>query len=187
MKTVYIIGGSNGAGKTTLAETVLPDYLKVDEFVNADQIAGGMSAFRPETVSIDAGKAMLNRIHELAAAGQDFAFETTLASRTFAPFLQELKSRGYTVILIYVWLRSPRLALRRVRLRAAKGGHDVPEAIVTRRYKRGLENLRKLYLPIADGWFVFDNSAPRPELIAECQAGGDMVVHNSGIWENIYG
>jgi predicted ABC-type ATPase len=146
-----------------------------------------MSAFRPESVSIDAGRAMLNRIHELANVGQDFAFETTLASRTFAPFLQELKSRGYAVILIYVWLRSPRLALKRVRLRAEKGGHAVPEAIVSRRYRRGLENLRKLYLPLADRWFVFDNSAPKPLLIAECQAGGDAVVHNQNIWKKIYG
>ncbi len=187
MKTVVIIGGPNGAGKTTLAETVLPDYLKVGDFVNADQIAGGMSAFRPESVSIDAGRAMLNRIHELAFTGQDFAFETTLASRTFAPFLEDLKSRGYTVILIYVWLRSPRLALRRVQLRAGKGGHDVPEEIVIRRFRTGLENLRRLYLPLADGWFAFDNSAPRPVLVAEQEAGGGVVVHKQEIWNKIQG
>ncbi len=187
MNTVVIIGGPNGAGKTTLAETVLPEYLEVGEFVNADQIAGGISAFKPESVSIDAGRAMLSRIHELASAGEDFAFETTLASRTFAPFLKELKSAGYTVILIYVWLRTPRLALRRVQLRAGKGGHDVPEDIVTRRYRTGLQNLRKLYLPLADGWFAFDNSAPRPILIAECEAGGEVVVHDQEIWKKIQG
>jgi len=187
MKTVYILGGSNGAGKTTLAETVLPKYLKVGEFVNADLIAGGMSAFRPESVSMDAGRAMLARIHELSSAGKVFAFVTTLASRTFAPFLKDLKSRGYTVILIYVHLRSPGLALRRVRLRAARGGHDVPETIVRRRYKGGLDNLRKLYLPLADGWFVFDNSTPKPVLIAERQAGGNLEVHNQDIWKLING
>ena len=187
MKTVYIIGGANGSGKTTLAETVLRDYLKVGEFVNADQIAGGMSAFRPESVSINAGRAMLNRIHELASSGKDFAFETTLASRSFAPFLRDLKSSGYTVILIYVWLRTPRLALRRVRLRAEKGGHAVPDEIVNRRYRRGLVNLRTLYLPLADGWFVFDNSTPRPSLIAERQAGGDVVVHSQTTWKKING
>ncbi len=187
MNTVVIIGGPNGAGKTTLAETVLPEYLKVGEFVNADQIAGGISAFRPESVSIDAGRAMLARIHELASAGQDFAFETTLASRSFAPFLQELKNRGYRVILIYIWLQSPRLALRRVKLRAEKGGHDVPEDIVMRRYRRGLENLRDLYLPLADGWFAFDNSAPKPVLVAEQEVGGEVEVHMQDIWEKIQG
>jgi predicted ABC-type ATPase len=155
--------------------------------VNADQIAGGLSAFKPESVSISAGRVMLHRIHELASAGKNFAFETTLASRTFAPFLRELKRTGYTVILIYVWLQSPRLALRRVRLRASKGGHDVPQDIVVRRYGRGLENLRQLYLPLADSWFVFDNSSPRPTLIAERPAGENAVVHNQTIWQIIYG
>lgn len=187
MKSVYVIGGPNGAGKTTLAQTVLPEYLGVVEFVNADQIAGGLSAFRPESVSVSAGRVMLHRIHELASAGENFAFETTLASRTFAPFLRELKRKGYNVILIYVWLHSPRLALRRVRLRASKGGHDVPQDIVVRRYGRGLENLRQLYLPLADSWFVFDNSSPRPILIAECQPGENAVLHNQTIWRKIYG
>lgn len=185
MKTVYVIGGPNGAGKTTLAQTLLPEYLGVVEFVNADQIAGGLSAFRPDSVSIDAGRVMLRRIYELAGLDQDFAFETTLASRSFAPFLQELKRRGYTVVLIFVWLQSPRLAFRRVRLRASKGGHDVPQEIISRRYDRGLANLRQLYLPLADSWFIFDNSSPEPVLVAERQEGEAAVVHNRFIWNRI--
>ncbi len=187
MKTVYVIGGPNGAGKTTLAQTLLPEYLGVVEFVNADQIAGGLSAFKPESVSIDAARAMLRRIHELAALDQNFGFETTLASRTFAPFLRDLKGKGYILVLIFVYLQSPRLALKRVRLRASKGGHDVPQDIVFRRYERGLANLRQLYLPLADSWFVFDNSSPRPVLVAERQAGEDEVVHNEYVWRKIWG
>ena len=142
MPSVYIIGGPNGAGKTTLAQTLLPEYLRVADFVNADQIAGGLSAYDPESVAIEAGRAMLRRIHELADAGRDFAFETTLASRFFVGFFNGLRKQGYSVTLIYVWLRSVNLALRRVRHRVELGGHDVPREVVERRYEQGLGLLR---------------------------------------------
>jgi predicted ABC-type ATPase len=121
MRSVYIIGGPNGAGKTTLAQTVLPEFLHVPESVNADLIAGGLSPFRPSSVAFSAGRAMLRRIHELEEAVESFGFETTLASRAFAGFLRELKGKEYSVILMYVWVASPRLALKRVRLRVVGG------------------------------------------------------------------
>jgi len=185
MPQVFVIGGPNGAGKTTLAETLLPDYLKVSEYVNADLIAGGLSAFNPGTVALEAGRLMLKRIHELAEKGVDFAYETTLASRSFSVFLEGLKERGYSVTLLYVWLRSPDLAVKRVRLRAEAGGHDVSREIVIRRYRRGLLNLRQSYLRLSDEWFLYDNSGARPILVAERLPGGQVTVHDQGSYTKI--
>jgi predicted ABC-type ATPase len=178
MPTVYVIGGPNGAGKTTLAETLLPHYLKVSEYVNADRIAGGLSAFNPGAVAIEAGRLMVKRMHDLAAAGADFACETTLSSLFLAGFLKDLKGNGYSVTLIYVWLKTPALAMKRVRLRAEMGGHDIPREVVARRYERGLENLRALYLPEADSWYIYDNSGPKPALVSELHPGGELTVHD---------
>ena len=102
---------------------------------------------------------MLRRIHELADSKQDFAFETTLASKYFIQFVQDVKPNGYSVTLIYVWLKSVNLALRRIRHRVSLGGHNIPKDVVRRRYDRGIANLRSSYIPLADAWYVFDNSA----------------------------
>jgi predicted ABC-type ATPase len=186
MPSVYIIGGPNGAGKTTLAQTLLPEYLRVADFVNADQIAGGLSAYDPESVAIEAGRAMLRRIHELADGGRDFAFETTLASRFFIGFLGQLRKRGYLVTLIYVWLESVNLAMRRVQYRVQLGGHDVPRNVVARRYERGLKLLRTEYVPLADAWYIFDNSGTMPVLVAEQQEGSDKVVYAEAVWKKLW-
>lgn len=186
MPSLYIIGGPNGAGKTTLARTLLPEYLKVVNFVNADSIAGGLSAYDPESVAIEAGRIMLRRIHELADSKQDFAFETTLASKYFIQFVQDVKRNGYSVTLIYVWLKSVNLALRRIRHRVAQGGHDVPKDVVRRRYDRGIANLRSSYIPLADAWYVFDNSAPAPVLVAERQLSSEPVVYQDPIWKKLW-
>jgi len=147
---VIVIAGPNGAGKSTTAPSLLRDALQVSEFVNADTIAGGLSAFRPDSVAIPAGRAMLERIRHLAKAQADFAFETTLASRTFAPWLDRLKRSGYHVHVLFLWLESADFAVDRVAARVRLGGHDVPEGTVRRRYKRGLRNLFALYMPLAD-------------------------------------
>src|SRR5579872_2516519 len=94
---VVVVAGPNGAGKSTTAPRLLRGALAVAEFVNADDIARGLSAFRPETVSLAAGRVMLTRLHALAAARVSFAFETTLASRNFAPWLRTLRAQGYRV------------------------------------------------------------------------------------------
>jgi predicted ABC-type ATPase len=183
---VIVIAGPNGAGKSTTAPSLLRDTLQVSEFVNADTIAGGLSAFRPDSVAIAAGRAMLERIRQLAEARADFAFETTLASRSFAPWLARLKRNGYHVHVLFLWLESADLAVNRVAARVRLGGHDVPEGTVRRRYQRGLRNLFGLYLPLADSWQVFDNSrAERPQLVASGRRDGAEQVANAPLWQRI--
>lgn len=165
---VVVLGGPNGAGKSTIAPELLRNALGLKEFVNADQIASGLSAFNTEAVAFEAGRIMLRRVHELARDRSNFAFESTLASRSFHPFLLKLKEDGYRVVIFYVALMSPELAVARVKHRVRMGGHDVPEEIVRRRFRRSLMNLFELYLPVADRWRVFDNSAgAKPTTIAE--------------------
>ncbi len=138
---------------------MLKQALGILEFVNADQIATGLSAYSPETVSFEAGRIMLKRLRELAAANASFAFESTLSSRTFAPFLARCKASGYKVHIFYVALPSAELAVNRVALRVKQGSHNIPQADVERRFQRSLHNLHTLYLPLADRWTVLDNAA----------------------------
>ncbi|MHC5728674.1 MAG: zeta toxin family protein, partial [Nostoc sp.] len=147
MPNLYIIGGANGSGKTTAALQILPYFLEVFEYVNADEIAAGLSPFNPESVASQAGRLMLERLETLVNAEADFAFETTLAARNFARFLRECKNKGYIINLIYFWLQSPELAIARVRRRVESGGHNIREDTIRRRYKRGRKNLIELYLP----------------------------------------
>lgn len=156
---VAVIAGPNGAGKSTAAPFLLKQALGILEFVNADQIAVGLSAYSPETVSFEAGRIMLKRLHELAAAKVSFAFESTLASRTFTLFLTRCKAQGYSVQIFYVALPSAKLAVNRVALRVKLGGHNIPQADIERRFQRSLHNLHTLYLPLADHWTVLDNAS----------------------------
>jgi predicted ABC-type ATPase len=183
---VVVIAGPNGAGKTTTAPRLLQQALVVSEFVNADAIALGLSAFRPESVALAAGRAILARLKVLAEARADFAFETTLASRSFAPWLRRLRESGYHVHLAFLALPDPELAVARVDERVRSGGHAVPEDVVRRRFTAGLTNFFELYVPIVDTWQMLDNSAssgPRP--IAVGQAGRDVEVVDAATWENL--
>lgn len=164
---VIIIAGPNGAGKTTLAPFLLRDELGVLEYVNADPIAQGLSGFNPASVGFEAGRVMLTRIHELAGEKQTFAFETTLAGRSYGRWLNNLREQGYVVQLMFVWLRSPDLAIRRVRARVRSGGHDVADDIIRRRYAAGLQNFWQLYRPLAHTWGVYDNSDRHPVFVAK--------------------
>jgi predicted ABC-type ATPase len=155
---VIVISGPNGAGKTTLAPFLLRDTLGVLEYVNADPIALGLSGFDPGGVSFEAGRVMLNRLHALAEQQRTFAFETTLAARSYVHWIDRLRSNGYTFQLMFLWLRSADLAVERVRERVSAGGHDVAEEVIRRRYSAGLRNLWRFYKPLADAWSVFDNS-----------------------------
>ncbi|WP_225893961.1 zeta toxin family protein [Atlanticothrix silvestris] len=158
MPNLYIIGGANGSGKTTAALQILPYFLSVFEYVNADEIAAGLSPFNPESVAIQAGRLMLERLETLVNAEADFAFETTLAARHFARFLKKCQVKGYIINLIYFWLCSPDLAIARVCRRVESGGHNIKEDTICRRYERGRKNLIELYLPLCDRWIVYDNS-----------------------------
>jgi predicted ABC-type ATPase len=182
MLNLYVIGGCNGAGKTTIATKLLPHYLNCYEFVNADSIAAGLSPFRPESVALRAGRLMLERLQTLADASVDFGFESTLASRTFAPFLHEQKAKGYSVQLLYVSLRSPDLAVQRVAQRVLAGGHDIPEATIRRRYQASRHNLINLYLPLADEWRVVDNTT-NVVLVAEGGMNLETAIYQPQIWE----
>ena len=157
--TVVVIAGPNGAGKSTTAPYLLKQALGILEFVNADQIAVGLSAYSPETVSFEAGRIMLKRLHELAASNANFAFESTLSSRTFALFLSRCKAQGYRIQIFYIALPSTALAVNRVALRVKLGGHNIPQADIERRFQRSLHNLFELYLPLANKWSVLDNAS----------------------------
>lgn len=164
---VVVFAGPNGAGKSTHADAILK-AIGIPTFVNADYIARGLAGTRTETVNITAGRIMLRRLNALAAAREDFAFESTLASRSFAPFLQRLKAAGYRIAIYYFSLDSAQLAVRRVKLRVSLGGHDVPADVVRRRFARSRANFFALYAPLADDWALFDNSqAGDARLIAE--------------------
>ena len=158
MPNLYIIAGCNGAGKTTASFTIFPDILNCKQFVNADNIAYGLSPFDVESVAIEAARIMLQRINELLLSGEDFAIETTLTSRSYVSFISKAKEYGYTVSLIYIWLNSPELAIQRVAERVKNGGHNIPANVIERRYFRGIRNLFELFIPICDYWTIADNT-----------------------------
>jgi predicted ABC-type ATPase len=187
MPNLYVIGGANGSGKTTVALSLLPNLLGVFEYVNADAIASGLSPLNPESMAIQAGRLMLERLQVLASSEADFAFETTLAARTYARFLRDCKAKGYTINLLYFWLRSADLALERVARRVASGGHAIPAAVVLRRYERGRKNLLELYLPLCDNWIVYDNSETILTVVAERGSGEQPLFYKPEIWNRIIG
>ncbi|MBR6660527.1 MAG: zeta toxin family protein [Bacteroidales bacterium] len=182
MPKLFIICGCNGAGKTTASYTILPEMLNFGEFVNADEIAKKLDPFKPEDAALRASRLMIERIDELLSKKADLAIETTLATRTLVKIIKDAKELGYTITLIYFWLNMPELAIERVRLRVASGGHNVPEETIRRRYSQGISNLFSLYLPIVDYWILIDNSNVKIELIAE--GGKDILtkIHNKTLY-----
>lgn len=186
MPDVVVIAGPNGAGKSTLAPALLRDTFGILEFVNADTIAEGLSAFAPEDASFDAGRVMLGRLHELAQAERDFAFETTLASRFYAGWLKELReTRGYQVNLIFLWLENVEIAIQRVEARVTAGGHSIPEGTIRRRYERGIKNFLELYLPITNSWRIFHASPTIPKEIARFDELSGETVFDETLWREI--
>jgi predicted ABC-type ATPase len=162
-----IIAGPNGAGKTTFAQEFLPKYAKVIHFVNADLIASGLSPLRPQIAAIAAGRLFLKELDRLAETGADFAFESTLSGIAYIARLKHWKVAGYRIEIIYLTLPSPRIALNRIAARVRQGGHDVPRREVLRRFRRSWQNFQGLYRPLADLWWIYDNSGDRPQLIDE--------------------
>lgn len=181
---VVIFAGPNGAGKSAHADAILA-ALGMDTFVNADYIARGLSGRKTELVAFEAGRIMLKRLRQLGEAKADFAFESTLSSRTFAPFLRTLKARGYSVAIYYFSLASVRLAIRRVKLRVSMGGHSVPSDVVRRRFGRSLTNFFTLYAPLADEWAVFDNSpSPQAQPVAT-KSPTQLTVTEPATWHSL--
>jgi len=157
---LVVLAGPNGAGKSTLAPWLLRDGWGIRDFVNADEIARGLSGFQPETVALQAGRLMWERLEELVASHKSFAFETTLASRSYAPWICKRRQEGYQTRLVFIWLPSAELAIQRVTDRVRAGGHHIPEDVVRRRYASGLRKLFELYLPLIDRWEVLDGTEP---------------------------
>lgn len=183
-KNLYIIAGCNGAGKTTASFTILPEILNCKEFVNADEIAKGLSPFQPEKVSFEAGRIMLNRINELLETNQNFAFETTLATKSYKSKIIKAKKENYNVTLLFFWLETVDLAIERVRTRVIEGGHNIETEVIKRRYINGIKNLFEIYLEIADEVLIFDNSFGAPELIAEKSFETEMKILSNTKFEN---
>jgi predicted ABC-type ATPase len=183
MPNLYVISGCNGAGKTTASYTVLPEILDCEEFINADEIARGLSPFNPDKVAIEAGRIMLVKINEFLRKKLDFAFETTLSSKNFLNTIKKAKEKGYEVTLLFFWLDSVELAIERVKTRVAEGGHDIPEKVIRRRYYSGIRNLFNLYMSVCDYWMITNNSTPNLELIAEGNYETITKIENNRIFE----
>lgn len=184
---VVVIAGPNGAGKSTVCEEVANRWIGVKHYVNADVIARGLSAFGFDDVAFDAGKVMLDRVHRLADDRADFGFETTLASRSFAPWLAELVHTGYAFHLVFLWLPTEEAAIERVAGRVRKGGHGIPEETIRRRYHAGLKNFFHLYQPLATTWQMYDNSkrwSPRG-LIALGAHEQVVYLNQPKVWERL--
>ena len=184
-KNLYIIAGCNGAGKTTASFTILPEILNCKEFVNADEIAKGLSPFQPEKVAFESGRIMLKRINELLNSNENFAFETTLATKSYKSKVLEAQSRNYKVTLLFFWLQNVDLAIERVKTRVQEGGHSIENNIIKRRYTRGIQNLFKIYLPIVDEAYIFDNSNENEALIAEKSLNLDLKILDRGKFDQL--
>jgi predicted ABC-type ATPase len=176
-KDLYIIAGPNGAGRTTFAREFLPNYANCRNFINADLIAAGVSPFSPEAAAFRAGRLMLREIEEYSRRGESFGFETTLAGRSYLRIIRSLKKQGYAMHLYFLWLPSVGLALDRIRIRVRKGGHDVPQAIVLRRFDRSIRNFFARYQNLANSWILFDNSGERPMILARKRDSAVAVIN----------
>ena len=183
-KTLYIISGCNGAGKTSASVTILPDILKCKEFVNADAIAKGISPFNPESVAVEAGRLMLQRIDFLLNGDESFAIETTLATRSYSNLVRRAHQNGFSVQLLYFWLPSPEYAAERVAQRVREGGHNIPRDVIFRRYYAGIKNLFDIYMPIVDSWMIIDNSVNPRVTIAKMNRG-ETIVYDENIFNSI--
>jgi predicted ABC-type ATPase len=168
-KKCYILAGPNGAGKTTFANEFLPIEAECLNFVNADLIANGLSPFQPTKMAIEAGRLMIERIRECVRKNESFAFETTLSGKGYYRKIIEWKKQGYEIILYFFKLPSVEFAIARVNHRVSKGGHDVPEKDIRRRFVRSWENFNMLYKPLVDSWAIFDTSGDTPVLLDQSE------------------
>ncbi|MBQ8712253.1 MAG: zeta toxin family protein [Prevotella sp.] len=184
-KNLYIISGCNGAGKTTASYTVLPEILNCREFVNADEIARGLSPFNPEGMAIEAGRLMLKRIEELLSRDETFSIETTLATKSYLNLVHRAQAKDYRVNILFFWLRTPELAIQRVAERVQHGGHNIPEDIIRRRYVAGITNLFRLFISEVDYWSIYDNSEQPRIKIASGNRGKEIEIFDEKLYKII--
>lgn len=183
MPFLYIIGGPNGAGKTTAAFNLLPDTFETIEFVNADEIARGLSPLNPESVSFHAGRIMLERFEELINAKKSFAFESTLSGTTYKNLLRKAQDHNYTIVLFFIYLNSAELAKERVSIRVNKGGHNIPDNVIYRRYLKGIKNF-SFYSSLANSWYIYDNSGAGYVIVAK-NIEGQEEIYNFDVYSKI--
>ncbi|HWY11598.1 MAG TPA: zeta toxin family protein [Bacteroidia bacterium] len=184
MPNLYIIAGPNGAGKTTASYNIFPKLYHCETFVNADEIAKGLSPFNPEKASFEAGKLMLQQVKKNLANKIDFALETTLSTKYYFQLVKEAKVKGYTIILVFLWLESVKMAKERVKIRVEKGGHNIPLEIITRRYERGLKNF-KTFAEEVDRWVLINNGNRVPSVIAEKIATNKLKINDKILFSKI--
>ena len=184
-KDIFILGGPNGAGKTAAAEVLLPQKLRIHAFLNADEIARGLSPPNVEAVAFEAGRLFIEKMRTLVQEGQSFAFETTCSGKSYVRMLKQFRDDGWRISLIYLWVPSPEYSIARVARRVSQGGHHIPDDVIRRRYLAGLWNMRHLYLPLAHNAFVYDNRDRALRLIARQAADSPLVVLDRDIWSGI--
>lgn len=186
IRRVLMIAGPNGAGKTTMAQTLIPNRLELYEFVNADEIAKGLSPLHPESMVLPASKLMIKRLRELLASSKSFAFETTAAGTNYVKYLKEARAKGYEINLMYLWLSGPDQAIKRVQERVRQKGHNIPREVIHRRYFLGLKNLFKYYLPLADSFIILDNSLEKiTRFIARKDLGRRLEIVDEENWKKM--
>jgi len=182
---LYIVAGCNGAGKTTASFSLLPEILDCEVFINADEIARELNPENVERVAFEAGRMMLEQINERIRNGETFAFETTLAARSYKETILLAQAMGYHVTLIYFWLSSPEMAITRVKKRVEEGGHHIETEVIRRRYTRGLQNLFSIYLPLVTEYLIYDNSFGKPDLVVAKLVYQEIQINNSPLWEKL--
>lgn len=181
MPTLYILAGPNGAGKTTASRTLLPDVFKTAIFINADIIAAQLNPLNPESVSMQAGRIMLEKIEESLTAADTFVIETTLATKIYLNLVKRAKVLTYEVVLYFFFLPSSDMAIERVKLRVSEGGHNIPENVIERRYQSGITNLFQ-YILLVDRWYIYENTQPRPQPIARGEMPDTVIIYNFNLW-----
>jgi len=184
MPRLFIISGCNGSGKTTASYTLLPEILGCREFVNSDEFAKSLSPFNPSDASVSASRYMLMRIKYLLNKQADFSVETTLATRSLVGIIKDARQAGYRVTVLYFWLNSPELGIKRVKARVEAGGHNIPDDVVRRRYLMGQKYFFGTYAPLCDNWILADNSNPPFRIIAE-GSNGKVFVKDNEVYERI--
>lgn len=187
MPQLFIIAGPNGAGKTTASRIIFPESLGIIEYVNADEIARGLSPFNPEGVAFEAGRIMLTRIRELLARQESFAFETTLATRSYRGYIELARSNEYEIVLIFLYLPSPEMAIERVALRVSQGGHHIPENLIRSRFEKGLKNFFNVFRELVDSWVVVENAneTGNPNVVAHHLKGAKENIVLPLFWKEI--
>jgi predicted ABC-type ATPase len=181
---VYIIAGPNGAGKTTFAREFLPHYADCTIFINADLIAQSVSAFSPDAAAFRAARLMLGEIAIYAKRRVDFGFETTLAGHSHLKLIRDLKNMGYQSHIFYLWVPRVELALDRVRVRVLRGGHDIPDAVVRRRFERSIRNFLTNYRILAKSWTLFDNAGETSKIVAS-EVDGKLSIMEAGYYRDL--